>query len=119
LVRSIELDSHYAFSVARDELETETAGGPGATVNSATVARRLPALRSRDHAVETSLRVALRDDPGARVLHRYERSAVDDDHQTGLPTLLPTPVAPRRVFLGHEDADFEVSVYGIAAQLRF
>jgi MtrB/PioB family decaheme-associated outer membrane protein len=118
LVRSIELDTHYAFLFSHDELET-SAGGPAAPVNSTTVARRLPALRSRDHVVETALRIALRGDLSVRLFHRYERSAVDDYHQTGLPTLLPTPGAPRRVFFGHEDADFEVSVYGIAAQMRF
>ncbi len=118
LVRSIDLDSHYAFLSTRDELDT-AAAGPGAPVNSATIPPRLPALRTRDHVLETSLRLTLRPDLALRLFHRYERSSVADFHQTGLPSLLPTPIAPRRVFIAHEDGDFEASLYGIAVQLRF
>lgn len=120
LLRSVELDSSYAFLVTRDELDTDTGGGISAPVNAPTpVPRRLPELRSRDHVAQTSLRLELRSDLALRLFYRYERSSVDDYHQTGLPTLTPTPAAPRRVFLGHEDRDYEVSLYGIAAEVRF
>jgi hypothetical protein len=72
----------------------------------------MPTLRSRDHALETSLRVALRKSVALRAFYRYERSGVDDFHQTGLPTLIG-----RRIYFGHEDLDYQASFYGVALQV--
>jgi hypothetical protein len=73
---------------------------------------RLPTLRSSDHAIESSLRFEVTRWLGFKVYHRYERSTVDDYHQTGLLALMD-----RRVYFGHVDRDYEASFYGIAIQI--
>ena len=80
----------------------------------APVPSTLPTLNNRDHIVEASLRFALRKSLGLRFYYRYDRSGVDDFHQTGLPTLVG-----RRVYFGHEDAPYTAGFYGVALQFSF
>lgn len=112
----LELDTRYTFLVTREDEKLAFASTSAlANVDFASpIPQDLPTLRSRDHALEASLRVALRKSVALRFLYRYERSGVDDFHQTGLPTLIG-----RRVYLGHEDLDYEASFYGLALQVAF
>jgi hypothetical protein len=110
----LELDTRYTFLVTREDQNLAFAStGALANVDFANpVPTSMPTLRSRDHALETSLRVALRKSVALRAFYRYERSGVDDFHQTGLPTLIG-----RRIYFGHEDLDYQASFYGVALQV--
>ena len=77
-----------------------------------TPGNRLPTLRSRDHAIETSLRFEVRKWLGLKLYHRYERSTIDDYHQAGLAALIG-----RRVYFGHQDGDYQANFFGIAVQI--
>ncbi len=115
-LRWLELDTRYTFLVTREK-ENQSFASTGAipVIDFASaIPDALPTLRSRDHMLETSLRVSLRESLALRVYYRYERSSVDDFHQTGLPTLIG-----RRIYLGHEDSDYEASFYGVALQVSF
>src|SRR5262249_16711865 len=73
----VQLDTRYTFLVTR---EVEDLAFAGATALAAPagvpIPDRMPKLRSRDHALETSLRFALRKSIGLRFFYRYERSGV-------------------------------------------
>jgi Putative outer membrane beta-barrel porin, MtrB/PioB len=73
---------------------------------------RLPTLRSRDHAIETSVRFEVAQWLALKLYHRYERSTIEDYHQNGLATLIG-----RRVYFGHEDGDYVANFYGIVIQI--
>jgi hypothetical protein len=110
----VELVSSYNFLVSR-ERELVFANSSGALANpvlGVAPRDRLPTLRNRDHAVETSLRFELTKWLGLKLYHRYELSTVDDYHQTGLPTLVG-----RRVYFGHQDSDYQANFYGVAIQI--
>ena len=112
----LEFETRYTFLVTR-ETEDLSFASTNALANPAfgsPVPSELPKLRSRDNAVETSMRVALRKSVALRFFYRYERSGVDDFHQTDLPTLIG-----RRIYLGHQDLDYEASFYGLALQVSF
>jgi hypothetical protein len=110
----ISLDTRYTFLVTREDEDLSFAS-PSALANpifTTPVPDHLPRLRNRDHTVDTSLRLALRKSLALRFFYRWELSGVDDYHQTGLPTLLA-----RRIYLGHQDSNYEASFYGVALQI--
>ena len=112
----LQLETRYTFLVTRDR-EHLSFASLSSLANpdfASPVPGTLPELRSRDSAVETSLRVALRKSTALRFYYRYERSDVDDFHQTGLPTLLG-----RRIYFGHKDLGYQASFYGLALQVSF
>ena len=112
----LSLDTRYTFLVTREDQDLSF--GTGFLLANQDFTRpvpdQMPRLRNRDHTVDTSLRIALRKSLALRLFYRWELSAVDDYHQTGLPTLIG-----RRIYLGHEDSDYEASFYGIALQVGF
>jgi hypothetical protein len=112
----IQFDTRYTFLVTREtDLLSYNSLTALADVNpAAPIPGALPTLRNRDHIVETSLRFALRKSLGLRFYYRYDRSGVDDFHQTGLPTLVG-----RRVYFGHVDAPYTAGFYGVALQFSF
>ncbi len=112
----LQLDTRYTFLVVREDDRIGFAD-LGALANPDFVTPppgHFPELRSRDHALETSLRIALRKSLGLKLYYRYWRSDVEDYHQTGLPT-----ETGRRVYLGHQDRDFSASFYGATVQVSF
>ncbi|MFI5317765.1 MAG: MtrB/PioB family outer membrane beta-barrel protein [Myxococcota bacterium] len=112
----IDLDTKYTFIVTHDA-DHESFASQNALANvdpTQPIPSSLPTLTSRDQAVETSARFALHKGLGLRFFYRYVRSGVDDFHQTGLPTLID-----RRVYLGHADADYAASFFGVAVQVSF
>lgn len=116
-LRWLELDTRYTFLVTLEE-ESVRFASLGALANpdfaNPVVPNDFPKLRSRDHMLETSVRIALRKSVALRFYYQYQRSSVDDFHQTGLPTLIG-----RRIYLGHEDLDYQASFYGAALQVSF
>jgi MtrB/PioB family decaheme-associated outer membrane protein len=112
----LEVDTRYTYLVTleKEDLSFASLSALANPDFAAAVPGSLPKLRSRDNAVETSLRVALRKSVGLRFYYRYERSDVSDFHQTGLPTLIG-----RRVYFGHKDLNYEASFYGLALQVSF
>ena len=112
----IEFDTRYTFLVTRED-EHQSFASSAALANqdfTRPVPDELPRLRSRDHGLETSLRLSLRKSLSVRFFYRYELSGVADYHQTGLPTLIG-----RRIYLGHVDSDYEAGFYGVALQVGF
>ncbi len=112
----LELASSYRFIVTKEQDDIEFASTTAlANVNSASpIPDRYPELRSRDQAIESTARIILRPNLALRLYYRYERSSIDDFHQTNLPV-----VVGRRVYLGHEDGDFDSSFYGADVQMEF
>jgi MtrB/PioB family decaheme-associated outer membrane protein len=112
----LELASSCLFLVTRDEIDLEFASlsALASPDFASPPPDHLPELRSRDTALESSARLILRPGLALRLYYRYERSTIDDFHQTGLPV-----VVGRRVYLGHEDGDFEASFYGVGLQAEF
>lgn len=115
-VHWLEFVTRYTFIVTREE-EHLAFASTSALANvdfSQPPPDQLPTLRSRDQGVETSIRIALRKSLGLRVFYRYEHSGVDDFHQTDLPTLIG-----RRVYLGHQDRNYDASFFGVGVQFAF
>lgn len=112
----IQFDTRYTFLVTHetDHLAFNSVTALANFDPAAPVPSTLPTLNNRDHIVEASLRFALRKSLGLRFYYRYDRSGVDDFHQTGLPTLVG-----RRVYFGHEDAPYTAGFYGVALQFSF
>jgi putative beta-barrel porin MtrB/PioB len=112
----IQFDTRYTFLVTREEdhLKFTSTAVLASQDFSSPVPNVLPTLQNRDHIVETSLRFALSKALGLRFYYRYDRSGVDDFHQTGLPTLIG-----RRVYFGHEDLPYGAGFYGVALQFSF
>ncbi len=112
----LQFETRYTFLVTREEedLAFATLNALAAPDFSSPVPGQLPKLRSRDNALETSVRVALRKSVGLRFFYRYMRSDVSDFHQTDLPTLIG-----RRIYLGHKDLNYEASFYGLGLQVSF
>jgi hypothetical protein len=98
-LRWLELDTRYTFLVTReDDRIAFTDLAALANPDFATPPPgHFPELRSRDHALETSVRVALQKAVGLKLYYRYWRSEIEDYHQTDLPTLIG-----RRVYLSHQ-----------------
>jgi MtrB/PioB family decaheme-associated outer membrane protein len=112
----LELDTRYTFLVTREEDQIAFTN-PLVLANpdfSTPPQADFPNLRSRDQAVETTVRIALNKSVGLRLYYRYWRSGVDDYHQTDLPTQ-----TGRRVYLGHEDRDYTANFFGVAVQVAF
>ncbi|HTO08429.1 MAG TPA: MtrB/PioB family outer membrane beta-barrel protein, partial [Myxococcota bacterium] len=112
----ISLDTRYTFLVTREDEDLSFASTNvfATPVFGALPPDHLPRLRNRDHTVDTSLRIALRKSLALRFFYRWELSGVDDYHQTDLPTLLG-----HRIYMGHQDSDYEASFYGVALQIGF
>ncbi len=112
----LEFDTRYTFLVTREDNRIAFTD-LSALANSDFVTPppgHFPDLRSRDHTLETSLRIALAKAVGLKLYYRYWRSQVQDYHQTDLPTQIG-----RRVYLGHQDRDFSASFFGAAVQVSF
>ena len=112
----LQFDTRYTFLVTR-EVDHLAFNSPAALADVAfgqPIPDVLPTLRNRDHVVESSLRLALRNNVALRFYWRYNRSGVDDFHQTGLPVLLD-----RRIYLGHQDGDYMAGFYGVSLQVGF
>ena len=114
----LQLDTRYTFLVTRENDDVAFASTRRARRrrhSTNPVPTDFPKLRTRDQAVETSLRIALRKSLALKLFYRYSRSDIDDYHQTGLPTLIG-----RRVYLAHQDLDYAATLLrrGGTAQLR-
>ncbi|HXZ84917.1 MAG TPA: MtrB/PioB family outer membrane beta-barrel protein, partial [Myxococcota bacterium] len=110
----IQFDTRYTFLVTHEADHLAFNSFAALASGAPPVPTALPTLRNRDHVVETSLRFALRKSLGLRFYYRYDRSGVDDFHQTALPTLVG-----RRVYFGHQDVPYEAGFYGVALQFSF
>ena len=114
----LQLDTRYTFLVTREDDDVAFASAAALAAPDFTTTKPVPTdfpkLRTRDQAVETSLRIALRKSLGVKLYYRYWRSDIADYHQTALPTLLG-----RRAYLAHQDLDYEASFFGAAVQLSF
>jgi hypothetical protein len=112
-VRWVELVSSYSFLVTREH-ERLAFASLAALANPVgpPPGNRLPTLESLDHVIETSLRFEVTKWLGFKLYHRYERSTIEDYHQTGLATLID-----RRVYFGHVDDDYQANFYGIVIQI--
>ena len=114
----LELDTRYTFLVTREDdkvaFTTNQALAAYDFTSTDPIPTDFPKLRTRDQAVETSLRIALRKSLGFKLYYRYWRSDIDDYHQTGLPTLIG-----RRVYLAHQDLDYAATFFGAAVQVSF
>ena len=112
----VRLESDYVFSASREHLDYDFASAGALTpgLAAADAGDEFSSQRYRDHVLETSLRLVLREQLSVRLYHRYQRSSLSDLHQTGL-----VPVVAGGYFFAHTDEDFEVSVYGVSLQLRF
>jgi len=112
----IQFDTRYTFLVTHetDQLSYNSLTALADVNPAEPIPSTLPTLFNRDHIVETSLRFALRKALGLRFYYRYDRSGVDDFHQTGLPTLVG-----RRLYFGHVDAPYMAGFYGVSLQFSF
>ncbi len=114
----LQLDTRYTFLVTREDdkvaFSTNQALASYDFASTDPVPTGFPKLRTRDQAVETSLRIALRKSLGLKLYYRYWRSDIDDYHQTGLTTLIG-----RRVYLAHQDRDYAATFFGAAVQVSF
>jgi hypothetical protein len=114
----LQVDTRYTFLVTRenDDVAFASAAALAAPDSTSTkpVPTDFPKLRTRDQAVETSLRIALRKSVGFKLYYRYARSEIDDYHQTGLTTLIG-----RRVYLAHQDLAYAATFFGATVQFSF
>ena len=94
----LQLDTRYTFLVTREDdkvaFSTNQALASYDFASTDPVPTDFPKLRTRDQAVETSLRIALRKSLGLKLYYRYWRSDIDDYHQTGLTDVDRAPGVP-------------------------
>ena len=114
----LQLDTRYTFLVTREDddvaFASTTALAATDPVSTKPIPTDFPKLRTHDQAVETSLRIAPRKSLALKLYYRYWRSDIADYHQTALPVLLG-----RRVYLAHQDLNYEASFFGATVQLSF
>lgn len=113
--RRVEIRMDYRFDAFRGEGSTHFASdlALGTGLTAAEAGRRLPDLRKRDHVLETAVRWSVQENLLLRFYHRFQRASIRDWHESGL-----TPQVAGAVFLGHQDGDFEASVYGVSVEWR-
>ena len=113
LVQGAQLQLDYRFQVTREEIDYDL-GSATRLVGTADPGVRYPTQLLRDHVLETSVVWPLREAFSLRVYQRYARSSIDDYHQTDLFTS-----EGQRLFFGHEDSNYNASLYGIALRGSF
>ncbi len=123
LVTGLELLSDWVFQLANERVDYRFASDSAlaAGVTSAQAGSRFPDQQRREHVVETRLRwrlpARLVGEEGrwiAELYHRLERSLIDDFGQRDLFLR-----DGNRIYLGHVDGDYTVSVYGVSLIRRF
>jgi hypothetical protein len=112
----VVLDLNYVFIHTEEEYDFDIASS-GALDGNLTEAEDLPDLRTRNHLLQTSIRISIVENASLRFFYRFERSTIRDFSQRDL---VPDEVllSSGALFLGHIDRSYDVHVFGLTLQIR-
>ena len=109
---TLESGYAYLFSPYRTRY-AYASGGALASGTTAGAGDGMPDIVFRQHALETSLRIALDRHSALRLFHRYERSRYEDWHYDGLPLVFAGGAG---LFLGAGPRNFSGNLFGVFYQ---